>query len=52
VNHLNQEDKNMKKIYVAPICQMNFIAEAELLTIAGSGETISWNEGDEEVIDA
>lgn len=41
----------MKKFYVEPICQMNFIAEAELLTIAGSGEYMRWDDGDEEVID-
>ena len=42
----------MKKIYVAPICQMNFITDADVLTLSGPGEHMRWEDGDEEVIDA
>jgi len=42
----------MKKTYVEPICQMNFISDAELLTVEGSGEYFSWNDVEGEVVDA
>ena len=41
---MKAEVTDMKKIYVEPICDLNFIDANELLTVAGSGDYIAWGE--------